>query len=74
MTELKLLQITVGVGNDVIGWIFLALTVALVNAGKGANSNLCLAHSGRLSVKEGLVVTVSLKKGFLRIRLDADDK
>jgi len=42
LTELKLLDTTVGVvtlsagvGNDVIGWILLALTVALVNAGNG---------------------------------------
>lgn len=40
LTELKLLQSSVGtvvlsagVGNDVIGWILLALTVALMNAG-----------------------------------------
>lgn len=42
LTELKLLDTTVGVvtlsagvGNDVVGWILLALTVALVNAGSG---------------------------------------
>lgn len=42
LTELKLLDTTVGVvvlsagvGNDVIGWILLALTVALVNAANG---------------------------------------
>jgi len=42
LTELKLLQTSVGVivlsagvGNDVTGWILLALTVALVNAGNG---------------------------------------
>lgn len=42
MTELKLLQdrvgvvvLSAGVGNDVIGWILLALCVALVNAGSG---------------------------------------
>lgn len=45
LTELKLLQTSVGtivlsagVGNDVIGWILLALTVALVNAGKGVTA------------------------------------
>jgi Kef-type K+ transport system membrane component KefB len=39
LTELKLLDTTVGVvtlsagvGNDVVGWILLALTVALVNS------------------------------------------
>ncbi|KAL4247129.1 Monovalent cation:proton antiporter 2 [Abortiporus biennis] len=42
LTELRLLDDTVGVvtlaagvGNDVVGWILLALTVALVNAGSG---------------------------------------
>jgi len=42
LTELKLLQTSVGVivlsagvGNDIIGWVLLALTVALVNASKG---------------------------------------
>lgn len=42
LTETKLLDTTVGVvtlsagvGNDVIGWVLLALTVALVNAGSG---------------------------------------
>ncbi|KAL9582758.1 MAG: hypothetical protein Q9203_005360, partial [Teloschistes exilis] len=42
LTELKLLQdrvgvvvLSAGVGNDVIGWILLALCVALVNAGSG---------------------------------------
>lgn len=42
LTELKLLQtqvgvvvLSAGVGNDVVGWILLALCVALVNAGAG---------------------------------------
>ncbi|OCH96507.1 hypothetical protein OBBRIDRAFT_7337 [Obba rivulosa] len=42
LTELKLLDTTVGVvtlaagvGNDVVGWILLALSVALVNSGSG---------------------------------------
>lgn len=42
LTELKLLGTNVGVivlsagvGNDVVGWILLALCVALVNAGTG---------------------------------------
>jgi Kef-type K+ transport system membrane component KefB len=42
LTELKLLDTTVGivvlsagVGNDVVGWTLLALSVALVNAGTG---------------------------------------
>ncbi|KAH9948780.1 Sodium/hydrogen exchanger family-domain-containing protein [Amylocystis lapponica] len=42
LTELKLLDTTVGVvvlaagvGNDIVGWVLLALTVALVNASTG---------------------------------------
>ncbi|QRV87778.1 Sodium/hydrogen exchanger family [Ceratobasidium sp. AG-Ba] len=42
LTELRLLDTNVGVtvlsagvGNDVVGWVLLALTVALVNAGSG---------------------------------------
>lgn len=42
LTELKLLQenvgivvLSAGVGNDIIGWVLLALTIALVNAGSG---------------------------------------
>lgn len=45
MTELKLLQtqvgvvvLSAGVGNDVVGWILLALCVALVNAGSGISA------------------------------------
>ena len=45
MTELKLLQtqvgvvvLSAGVSNDVIGWILLALCVALVNAGSGVTA------------------------------------
>ncbi|KTW27291.1 hypothetical protein T552_02274 [Pneumocystis carinii B80] len=42
LTELKLLQenvgivvLSAGVGNDMIGWVLLALTIALVHAGSG---------------------------------------
>ncbi|GLB38769.1 putative sodium/hydrogen exchanger family protein [Lyophyllum shimeji] len=45
LTELKLLDTTVGivvlsagVGNDIIGWVLLALSVALVNAGSGVTA------------------------------------
>ncbi|KAG6827512.1 hypothetical protein H0H92_011484, partial [Tricholoma furcatifolium] len=45
LTELKLLDTTVGivvlsagVGNDIIGWTLLALSVALVNAGSGVTA------------------------------------
>ena len=56
LTELKLLDTTVGivvlsagVGNDVVGWSLLALSVALVNAGSGLTALwilfLCIAFS-----------------------------
>lgn len=45
LTELNLLQtpvgvivLSAGVGNDVVGWVLLALTVALVNAGSGLSA------------------------------------
>jgi Kef-type K+ transport system membrane component KefB len=45
LTELKLLNsqvgvvvLSAGVGNDVVGWILLALCVALVNAGSGISA------------------------------------
>lgn len=45
LTELKLLDTTVGivvlsagVGNDIVGWVLLALSVALVNAGSGTTA------------------------------------
>ncbi|PPQ82193.1 hypothetical protein CVT26_009576, partial [Gymnopilus dilepis] len=45
LTELKLLDTTVGivvlsagVGNDIVGWILLALSVALVNGGAGVTA------------------------------------
>lgn len=34
-TEVGLVVLSAGVGNDVVGWILLALCVALVNAGSG---------------------------------------
>jgi Kef-type K+ transport system membrane component KefB len=52
LTETKLLDTTVGVvtlsagvGNDVIGWVLLALTVALVNAGNGITALYVLLTS-----------------------------
>lgn len=52
LTETKLLDTTVGVvtlsagvGNDVVGWVLLALTVALVNAGNGITALYVLLTS-----------------------------
>lgn len=34
-TEVGLITLSAGIGNDVVGWVLLALTVALVNASSG---------------------------------------
>lgn len=66
LTELKLLDtqvglivLSAGIGNDVVGWILLALTVALVNASSGltalwvllasAGYTIALLYPGRLA-------------------------
>ena len=80
LTELRLLETTVGVvvlsagvGNDVVGWVFLALTIALVNAGSALTAlwvlATCIAYTLFLfiPVREGFVwlakVTGSLENG-----------
>ena len=80
LTELKLLStsvgvivISAGVGNDVIGWILLALCVALVNAGSGITAlwvlltcvgfALFLAFPVRLGFMWALRRTRSLQDG-----------
>lgn len=80
MTELKLLSTNVGVivlsagvGNDVVGWILLALCVALVNAGSGLTAlwvllvcvgyTLFLAYTVRPLFLRFLERTGSLQKG-----------
>ncbi len=68
LTELKLLSTSVGVivlsagvGNDVIGWILLALCVALVNAGSGITALwvllTCLAYA--------LFLAFAVRPGFM---------
>ncbi|KAI6030465.1 hypothetical protein F5J12DRAFT_293737 [Pisolithus orientalis] len=48
LTELKILDTTVeivmfaGVGNDIVGWTLLTLSIALVNAGSGLTAMLTL--------------------------------
>ncbi|KAM0717690.1 hypothetical protein Q7P37_007542 [Cladosporium fusiforme] len=69
LSELKLLTTTVGVivlsagvGNDVVGWILLALCVALVNAGSGLTALwvllTCVARNGSLTdgPSQGMIV------------------
>ncbi|KAK7033670.1 K(+)/H(+) antiporter [Paramarasmius palmivorus] len=78
LTELKLLDTTVGVvtlsagvGNDVIGWILLALSVALVNASTGLTALLGFVWLARRtgSLEQGtpttLMMTVTLLVVFI---------
>ncbi|KAJ5305875.1 hypothetical protein PENANT_c015G05478 [Penicillium antarcticum] len=69
LTELKLLStrvgvivLSAGVGNDVVGWILLALCVALVNAGSGITALyvllVCLGYM--------LFLTFAFRPVFLR--------
>ena len=70
LTELKLLQtqvgvivLSAGVGNDVTGWILLALCVALVNAGSGLTALYvfltCIAYV--------LFLVFAIRPGFMCI-------
>ncbi|KAI0059628.1 hypothetical protein BV25DRAFT_1060362 [Artomyces pyxidatus] len=68
LTELKLLDTTVGivvlsagVGNDIIGWTLLALSVALVNAGSGLTALWILM----ICVGWTLVLLFPVRIGFL---------
>ncbi|KIY45592.1 hypothetical protein FISHEDRAFT_66875 [Fistulina hepatica ATCC 64428] len=80
LTELKLLDTTVGivvlsagVGNDVVGWTLLALSVALVNAGSGLTAlwilltcvgwALLLLFPGRFALRWLAVKTDSINNG-----------
>jgi hypothetical protein len=70
LTELKLLQTPVGVvvlsagiGNDVIGWIMLALCVALVNSGAGITALWILL----VAVGYALLLVFGIRPAFLWI-------
>ncbi|KAJ7180756.1 Sodium/hydrogen exchanger family-domain-containing protein [Mycena filopes] len=80
LTELKLLDTTVGivvlsagVGNDIIGWTLLALSVALVNAGSGLTAlwilmvcvgwTLVLMFPGRMALRWLAHKTGSIENG-----------
>ncbi|KDR84262.1 hypothetical protein GALMADRAFT_236968 [Galerina marginata CBS 339.88] len=50
-TEVGLITLSAGIGNDVVGWILLALTVALVNASSGLTALwVLLASAGYTAV------------------------
>lgn len=68
LTELKLLNtpvgiivLSAGVGNDVVGWILLALCVALVNAGSGLSALWVLL----VAVGYVLCLVYAIKPAFL---------
>lgn len=68
LTELKLLQenvgivvLSAGVGNDMIGWVLLALTIALVNAGSG----LISLYVFLLGIAWTLVLTYIIRPVFI---------
>ena len=70
MTELKLLGtpvgiivLSAGVGNDVVGWILLALCVALVNAGDGLTALWVLLTC----VGYTLFLVFAIRPAFMRI-------
>lgn len=68
MTELKLLDtpvgvivLSAGVGNDVVGWILLALCVALVNSGSGITALWVLLTAFGYT----LLLIYAIRPGFL---------
>ena len=70
LTELNLLDTTIGivvlsagVGNDIVGWTLLALTVALVNAGSGLTALYILLTA----IAWSLVILVPAKHAMLWI-------
>lgn len=72
-TEVGLIVLSAGIGNDVVGWVLLALTVALVNASAGltalwvllasAGYTLVLLYPGRWSFHWLARRTGSLEQG-----------
>ena len=72
-TEVGLIVLSAGIGNDVVGWILLALTVALVNASTGltalwvllasAGYTICLLYPGRWAFRWLAKRTGSLEQG-----------
>lgn len=72
-TEVGLVALSAGIGNDVVGWILLALTVALVNASSGLTALwvllsctgyvLLLLFPGRWAFRWLAIRTGSLEKG-----------
>ncbi|KAL1741415.1 Sodium/hydrogen exchanger family-domain-containing protein [Schizophyllum fasciatum] len=73
LTELKLLDTTVGivvlsagVGNDVVGWVLLALSIALVNAGSGLMALYILLTAVAFSIF--LLIPVRMAMRWLAVK------
>ncbi|KAF9554536.1 hypothetical protein CPC08DRAFT_753614 [Agrocybe pediades] len=72
-TEVGLVTLSAGIGNDVVGWVLLALTVALVNASSGltalwvllasAGYTIFLLYPGRWAFRWLAKRTGSLEQG-----------
>ncbi|KAK4689362.1 hypothetical protein P7C73_g734, partial [Tremellales sp. Uapishka_1] len=59
-TRVGVIVLAAGVGNDVVGWILLALTIALVGAGTGVDAVYILLAA----VGWAIVLLWPIKKGF----------
>ncbi|WVF65388.1 hypothetical protein IAT40_000115 [Kwoniella sp. CBS 6097] len=59
-TEVGVIVLAAGVGNDVVGWVLLALTLALVSAASGATAVYILLAA----VGWAIVLLWPIKKGF----------
>ncbi|WVQ93063.1 hypothetical protein IAU59_000127 [Kwoniella sp. CBS 9459] len=59
-TEVGVIVLAAGVGNDVVGWVLLALTLALVSAASGATAVYILLAA----VGWSIILLWPIKKGF----------
>ncbi|KAF8868526.1 Sodium/hydrogen exchanger family-domain-containing protein [Gymnopilus junonius] len=72
-TEVGMITLSAGIGNDVVGWVLLALTVALVNASSGLTAlwvllagvgyTIFLLYPGRWAIRWLAKRTGSLEQG-----------
>jgi Kef-type K+ transport system membrane component KefB len=60
-TKVGVIVLAAGVGNDVVGWVLLALTLALVNAQAGVTAVYVLL----CAVGWALILLFPIKRGFL---------
>lgn len=60
-TRVGMIVLAAGVGNDVVGWVLLALTLALVNGGGGATAGYMLLAS----VGWAVILLWPIKKAFI---------